>query len=107
MSIAIRDFQADDAAGVSALFRAIYGEHYVYPDVYLPSMIRRHNTAGRWHSAVAVSGGRVLGHAALWRDPHCLAAPSWRSTWCIRTRAARAWPPRWAAICVPKASPWA
>ena len=71
MSIAIRDFQADDAAGVSALFRAIYGEHYVYPDVYLPSMIRRHNTAGRWHSAVAVSGGRVLGHAALWRDPHC------------------------------------
>jgi GNAT superfamily N-acetyltransferase len=71
MSIAIRDFQADDAAGVSALFRAIYGEHYVYPDVYLPSMIRRHNAAGRWHSAVAVRDGRVLGHAALWRDPHC------------------------------------
>ncbi|AOJ72457.1 MULTISPECIES: GNAT family N-acetyltransferase [Burkholderia] len=64
----VRDYQAADAEPVSALFRAVYGEHYVYPDVYLPSRIHAHNVSGRWRSAVAVRDGRLLGHATLWRD---------------------------------------
>lgn len=63
----VRDFEPADAEQVSALFRAVYGEHYVYPDVYLPSQIVRHHASGQWRSAVAVNAGRVLGHATLWR----------------------------------------
>lgn len=65
--IAIRGFQAPDAGGVSALFREVYGERYVYPDIYLPGMICWHNTHGSWRSAVAVQNGRIIGHATLWR----------------------------------------
>ncbi|UTH75541.1 GNAT family N-acetyltransferase [Chromobacterium sp. IIBBL 290-4] len=64
-----RDYQAGDAAGVSALFRAVYGDYYVYPDVYLPSQIERRNRSGQWLSAVALRGDQLVGHAALWRDP--------------------------------------
>nr|WP_249383975.1 GNAT family N-acetyltransferase [Chitinivorax sp. B] len=56
-----------DADGVSDLFRVVYGDCYVYPDVYLPTMIRRHNALQRWHSAVAVMGEQIVGHAVLWR----------------------------------------
>ncbi|KZE86644.1 GNAT family N-acetyltransferase [Chromobacterium subtsugae] len=64
-----RDYQAGDAAAVSALFRAVYGDHYVYPDVYLPSQIEQRNASGQWHSAVALLDGRLAGHATLWLDP--------------------------------------
>ncbi|MDK2125164.1 GNAT family N-acetyltransferase [Parachitinimonas caeni] len=67
--VVIRDFQEGDAEGVSALFSAVYGEHYVYPDVYLPSMIRHHNIEQLWRTAVATLEGRIVGHAILWQDP--------------------------------------
>ena len=64
-----RDYQTGDAAAVSALFRAVYGDHYVYPDVYLPSQIEQRNASGQWRSAVALLDGRLAGHATLWLDP--------------------------------------
>jgi len=66
--LVIRDFQEMDAVGISALFLTVYGEHYVYPDVYLPSMILRHNLQGHWRSAVACVGDRIVGHSILWMD---------------------------------------
>lgn len=68
LKVSVRDYQATDAEQVSALFRTVYGEHYVYPDVYLPSRIHAHNVSGAWRSAVAVRDGQLLGHATLWRD---------------------------------------
>ncbi|WGS46870.1 GNAT family N-acetyltransferase [Burkholderia sp. JSH-S8] len=68
-SASVRDYQPSDAIEISALFRAVYGNHYVYADVYLPSQIQERNATGHWRSAVAVRDGRLLGHAALWLDP--------------------------------------
>ncbi|SFM21638.1 GNAT family N-acetyltransferase [Rugamonas rubra] len=68
-SVSIRDFAADDAASVSALFRAVYGDRYVYPDVYLPSMIHHNNEQQLWQSSVACVDGAIVGHAVLWRHP--------------------------------------
>ncbi|MCY1740484.1 GNAT family N-acetyltransferase [Ensifer sp. SL37] len=62
----IRSFVETDAEGISQLFRTVYGDNYVYPDVYLPAMIRRRNATRCWQSMVAVSNGHVIGHAALW-----------------------------------------
>ncbi|VWD64825.1 hypothetical protein BLA50215_07919 [Burkholderia lata] len=70
----IRDFRPEDAPSISALFMAVYGEHYVYPDVYLPTMIRLNNAEGRWRSAVAELNGRIVGHAILWMDPHVICS---------------------------------
>lgn len=64
-----RDYLPTDAADISALFRAVYGDHYVYADVYLPSQIQQRNASGQWRSAVAMRDGRLLGHATLWLDP--------------------------------------
>ncbi|MFC4157931.1 GNAT family N-acetyltransferase [Chitinimonas lacunae] len=69
MNLQWRHFTAADAASVSELFRAVYGEHYVYPDLYLPAMISQHNAQGDWYSALALDGERVVGHSALCRDP--------------------------------------
>lgn len=69
MTVVIRRFQANDAQGISALFRTVYGDRYVYPEVYLPSVIRHHNQCDRWKTLVAVEDGRIVGHATLWRQP--------------------------------------
>jgi RimJ/RimL family protein N-acetyltransferase len=63
-----RFYRPSDARAVSQLFRDVYGDHYVQPDVYLPNMINQHNAEGRWKSMLAVDGIRVLGHAALCHD---------------------------------------
>ncbi|MHC8333264.1 GNAT family N-acetyltransferase [Pseudomonas sp. LB3P25] len=63
-----RPYRPSDARAVSQLFREVYGDHYVQPDVYLPNMINQHNAEGRWKSMLAVDGVRVLGHAALCHD---------------------------------------
>ncbi|WP_434563868.1 GNAT family N-acetyltransferase [Pseudomonas sp. R1-6] len=68
--LVFRPFQATDSAGTCELFRRVYGDHYVSPDVYMPQMICQHNLKGRWHSQVAVVDGRVVGHAALCRQGH-------------------------------------
>lgn len=64
----IRRFQPADSVSTCELFRRVYGDHYVSPDVYMPQMISQHNLQGRWHSLVAVTGDRVVGHAALCRQ---------------------------------------
>jgi predicted N-acetyltransferase YhbS len=66
--LVVRPYRPSDAEAVSRLFREVYGDHYVQPDVYLPNMISQHNTEGRWQSMLAVDDARVLGHAALCRD---------------------------------------
>ncbi|MBB5016845.1 GNAT superfamily N-acetyltransferase [Chitinivorax tropicus] len=66
--LTVRSFVDTDADGVSQLFRTVYGDCYVYPDVYLPSMIRRNNASHLWHSAVAEFGQQIVGHAVLWCD---------------------------------------
>jgi RimJ/RimL family protein N-acetyltransferase len=63
-----RPYRPSDARAISQLFREVYGDHYVQPDVYLPNMINQHNAEGRWKSMLAVDGTRVLGHAALCHD---------------------------------------
>lgn len=63
-----RPFRAADAQAVSQLFRLVYGDHYVQPDVYLPKLITQHNGDGRWQSMLAMQGSQVVGHAALCRD---------------------------------------
>lgn len=60
-----RRYRPSDARAVSQLFREVYGDHYVQPDVYLPHMISQHTAEGRWKSMLAVDDVRVLGHAAL------------------------------------------
>ncbi|MGV8863540.1 MAG: GNAT family N-acetyltransferase [Pseudomonas sp.] len=58
-----------DAEAITELFHTVYGEHYVYPDVYLPAMIQQHNASGSWTSVVVVSGTKLVGHSALVSDP--------------------------------------
>ncbi|MGW8466468.1 GNAT family N-acetyltransferase [Pseudomonas sp. CLCA07] len=67
-NLVYRRYRPGDAHDVSQLFRMVYGDHYVQPDVYLPNMISQHNADGRWTSMLAVDGQRVLGHAALCND---------------------------------------
>ncbi|WP_085586073.1 MULTISPECIES: GNAT family N-acetyltransferase [unclassified Pseudomonas] len=66
--VTLRRYRSDDAAAVTQLFREVYAHHYVQPQVYLPRMITQNQTDGRWHSLLAVSADRVVGHAALIRD---------------------------------------
>lgn len=70
----IRNFVPDDADAVSALFREVYGDRYVYCDLYVPTMIVWNNAQRHWQSAVAVENGCIVGHAALWWDEHAPCA---------------------------------
>ncbi|HCI6433163.1 GNAT family N-acetyltransferase [Klebsiella quasipneumoniae] len=65
--IEIREFQQQDSEGICALFQTVYGDRYVYPDIYIPSLIGWHNAQGEWRSAIAEQNGLIIGHAALWR----------------------------------------
>jgi hypothetical protein len=65
---AVRLMQPDDAPGVVACLRAIYGDSYVHPELYDPAEIVRQNTTQELVSAVAVDAtGKVVGHYALER----------------------------------------
>ncbi|MFN4261164.1 MAG: GNAT family N-acetyltransferase [Gemmataceae bacterium] len=68
-SYTVRRFQPDDAPGISALVRQVYGDTYlVHPEIYHPDQIIELNRDGRLISAVAVdAGGQVVGHYALER----------------------------------------
>ncbi len=70
-AIRLRRFRQADSAVVSELFRQVYGENYVQPDVYLPSMIGQHNADRQWYSMLALDQDRIVGHAALCRDTQC------------------------------------
>jgi GNAT superfamily N-acetyltransferase len=67
--VTLRSYRRTDAGAVSRLFREIYGDHYVQPHVYLPLMINQNHGDGSWHSLVAESGKKILGHATLCRNP--------------------------------------
>ncbi|VVM53141.1 GNAT family N-acetyltransferase [Pseudomonas fluorescens] len=67
--LTLRSYRSTDAGAVSRLFREIYGDHYVQPHVYLPLMINQNHGDGSWHSLVAQSGKKILGHATLCRNP--------------------------------------
>ncbi|WP_166223731.1 GNAT family N-acetyltransferase [Pseudomonas atagonensis] len=64
----IRNYRNTDAPALSQLFRDVYADHYVQPHVYLPNLIKQNHADRYWHSLVAVSGERLLGHAALLRE---------------------------------------
>jgi len=66
-TLAIRMFRPADAIGISELFRRVYGDHYVSPDIYMPHMICQHHQHRHWFSMVAVMDEQVVGHAALCR----------------------------------------
>ncbi|PHV13080.1 GNAT family N-acetyltransferase [Chitinimonas sp. BJB300] len=70
-AVSVRSFVPEDADNVSALFRTVYGDCYVYPDVYLPSVICRNNEQQRWHSVVACVEDQIVGHAVLWMHADC------------------------------------
>ncbi|QXI39056.1 GNAT family N-acetyltransferase [Pseudomonas xantholysinigenes] len=66
--IVVRGFEVQDAQPISDLFMRVYGEHYFYPQIYLPSVICHHNRTQQWQSVVALRGERIVGHALLWRS---------------------------------------
>ncbi|REF26603.1 N-acetylglutamate synthase-like GNAT family acetyltransferase [Xenorhabdus cabanillasii] len=64
-AIQIRNYQSGDGKHISKLFREVYGDSYVYPDIYLPRLIDDYQTTGKWHSALAFYQGQLVGHASL------------------------------------------
>jgi hypothetical protein len=64
----IRLLRPEDAAGVAACVRRVYGDSYVHPEVYHPNQVLRLNQTGELVSAVALdASGQVVGHYALER----------------------------------------
>jgi serine/threonine-protein kinase RsbW len=64
----IRLLRPEDAAGVAACVRRVYGDSYVHPKLYHPDQVIRLNQTGELVSAVALdAAGRVVGHFALER----------------------------------------
>lgn len=62
-------FRPEDAAGVVALYRAIYGEDYHVPSVYDPDQLIAGQEQGDVYRAVArSSSGEVIGHTAYTRS---------------------------------------
>lgn len=62
-------FQPRDAAGVAALFRAVYGDSYPVGVYYDPDLLARENAAGRIISSVArTPRGEVVGHTAMFNS---------------------------------------
>jgi hypothetical protein len=55
----------EDAPGVCACARAIYGDEYPRPELYSPTALVEMNARGEWISMVAVAGQEVVGHMAL------------------------------------------
>ncbi|OTA20598.1 GNAT family N-acetyltransferase [Xenorhabdus beddingii] len=67
-AIQIRGYQSGDDKKISQLFRDVYGDSYVYPDIYLPRLIDDNQISGQWYSALAFHQGRLIGHASLVKD---------------------------------------
>jgi hypothetical protein len=64
----VRRLRPEDAAGVAACVRRVYGDSYPRLDLYHPEQILRLNETGELVSAVALdAGARVVGHYALER----------------------------------------
>jgi N-acetylglutamate synthase-like GNAT family acetyltransferase len=69
MDYTVRRFRPEDAAGIAAVVRRVYGETYViHQELYEPARIVELNQSGRLVSVVAVDeAGQVVGHYALER----------------------------------------
>ncbi|MEQ1977328.1 GNAT family N-acetyltransferase [Xenorhabdus sp. SGI240] len=67
-TIQIRSYQSGDDKRISQLFREVYGDSYVYPDIYLPRLINDYQSTGQWYSALAFHQGQLIGHASLVKD---------------------------------------
>ena len=64
----IRLLRPEDAAGVAACVRCVYGDSYIHPKLYHPDQVLWLNLTGELVSAVALdAAGRVVGHFALER----------------------------------------
>jgi hypothetical protein len=62
-------FSPEDADGVVALYREVYGDHYPAKVVYDPAGLIRQEETGEAHRLVARSpSGEVVGHIALFRS---------------------------------------
>lgn len=70
VAISIRKFIPEDGEGITALFREVYGNHYLDPVVYDPKMLVEKNNSKMIMSVVAKDQfGKVVGHvAAVCRD---------------------------------------
>ncbi len=67
-SYTIRRFQPDDAAGVTALVRRVWGDGYPRRELYDPCVLARLNAEGRTLSVVGLDpAGAVVAHDALIR----------------------------------------
>jgi hypothetical protein len=68
-SYSVRRFRPEDAAGVVACVRQVYGDAYsVHPELYQPEELARLNAGGELISVVALdAAGQVVGHYALER----------------------------------------
>lgn len=57
-----------DAEGVVALYRAVYGDHYPIKEMYDPRYIISQQEAGLMYRVLVTdAGGKVLGHHAMYR----------------------------------------
>lgn len=73
----VRRLQPEDAAGVTLLTKAIYGDSYTVPEMYHPERIVELNKAEKLISVVAVDPtGRVVGLLDLDRRDHAVVAES-------------------------------
>jgi len=62
-------FEPADAAGISRLFYAVYGEGYPVDTYYIPERLIEENTRGAVRSAVArTASGDVVAHVAFYRS---------------------------------------
>lgn len=62
-------FRSEDAGGVSALFRAVYGDGYPVKTYYDPELLAQENAQGRVISSVVrTPRGEVVGHNALFNS---------------------------------------
>ncbi len=62
-------FRPADAAGVVALYRAVYGENYPMREVYDPqTLIRQGETGEAYRVVVRTTAGEVVGHMAFYRS---------------------------------------
>ena len=72
----LKSFTNDDAVQVSNLFKLVYGDNYVYPEVYEPASFCRNHKMGIWKSVLAMSSDKqVIGHGLLWKHPNCPEIP--------------------------------
>ena len=64
----VRRLRAEDATGVAACVRRVYGDSYLHRELYQPDQIIRLNETGELVSVVALDAGeQVVGHYALER----------------------------------------